>query len=59
MPDCEEEVDHVTVPDCYCPICPEDFSDLESVISHPATSSNYGIDLYTSTLAFVKERMSD
>ena len=59
MPDCEdEEVDHVTVPDCYCPISPEDFNDLECTISPSVTSLNYGIDVYTSTLAFVEEKMS-
>lgn len=59
MPDYEEEVDHVTVPDCMCPISPQDYIDLEYSISPFATSSNYGIDLYTSAVEFMEERMSE
>ena len=59
MPDFEdEEVDHVTVPECLCPISPDDYDELEQTISPSATSSNYGIDLYSSAVAFVEEKLS-
>ena len=58
MPDCEEEVDQVVVPECDCPLSPEDYDDLECSISPSAASSNYGIDLYTSAVTFVEAKMT-
>lgn len=57
MPE-DEEVDHVTVPECFCPISADDCDELEQTISPSAASSNYGIDLYSSAVAFVEEKMS-
>ena len=56
MPDCEEEVDQIEVPECDCPLSLEDYDDLECSISPSAASSNYGIDLYASVLHLWKRR---
>lgn len=34
----------VTVPECHCPLTPEDYDDLVHCISPFATSADYGID---------------
>lgn len=57
MPDLEDEPESVIVPDCICPISQDDYNDLERNISPSATSMNYGMDLYSSVLAFVEERL--
>jgi hypothetical protein len=59
IPDHEDEVDWVTVPDCRCPLSAEDYDDLEHAISPTAASSNYGIDLYLSVVRFVEDKLSD
>ena len=38
MPDCEEEVDQIVVPECESPLSLEDYDDLECRISPSAAS---------------------
>lgn len=48
------EVDAVEVPETECPLTEEQFDELGSMVSPLADSTNYGIDLYLSTLSFVQ-----
>ena len=60
MADCEdEEVDYVTVPECFCPLSLVNYADLQQTISRSATTTNYGIDLYTTAVEFVEEKLSE
>lgn len=58
MPDWEEEVDQIEVPECDCPLSLDYYDDPECSISPSAASSNYGIDLYASAVAFVEAKMT-
>ena len=52
------DLETVIVPETNCPLTTCDMQELQSVVLPLASSTEYGVDLYTRTLQFVSRKYS-
>ena len=51
------DLETVIVPETNCPLTTCDMQELQSVVLPLASSTEYGVDLYTRTLQFVSRKL--